>query len=606
MTTDIATLGIKIKAEDIKEAVRELDRLENQSEQTEKSTKKLTRSYKAFGGVLATVGAGIIASKIIANTIAQEKAIAQLDSAIVSTGMAAGLTSRELQDMADSLQAVTTFGDEAVIGMQSILLTFTKIGKETFPEATKAVLDISTRMGTDLKSSALQLGKALNDPIRGLDGLSRAGIQFSDVQKEAIKAMASTGDMAGAQAEILKELSTQFGGAAEAARDTFGGALEGLSNAFGDLLEADNLGGATAAIEELTTLLADPGMQKGISDLLSGVITLTGWAAKGAVAFADFGKGIGDFFGELAVGPNTIEGMLVEAEAALALSQRRVTEAAGKGLIHKWMYGEAGDREQAVADAQLAVASLRGLLAQPAPEADAGAVGATGGAIAQEGPVALDPALSAENFDDNLAFTIEQEARAQEALKEERDKWRDIWLEDEEFASSALAEIDAKNAKARESAIGDMWTNLTSLMNSGNRQMFEIGKAAAISQTIMNTHAAAMASYNALAGIPIIGPALGAAAAGAAILAGGARISAINSASFGGGGSVGGAVATTPASAPVTGQLPPPPAGGGADRQDVSVVVSGGLESDETVRNLLTRLEEVREDMGGDVRFSFQ
>lgn len=88
-------------------------------------------------------------------------------------------------------------------------------------------------------------------------------------------------------------------------------------------------------------------------------------------------------------------------------------------------------------------------------------------------------------------------------------------------------------AQARTQAMSQMWTDLGSLMNSKSRKMFEIGKAAAISETILSTYSSAQKSYDALAGIPVVGPALGTAAAAAAIASGLTRVQAIQSTSFG-------------------------------------------------------------------------
>lgn len=74
---------------------------------------------------------------------------------------------------------------------------------------------------------------------------------------------------------------------------------------------------------------------------------------------------------------------------------------------------------------------------------------------------------------------------------------------------------------------------------SGNsKKMFEVSKALSIVQTTMNTYEAAVGAYKALAGIPVVGPALGAAAAAAAIGFGMAQVSAIKGQSFGGGNGV--------------------------------------------------------------------
>ena len=85
-----------------------------------------------------------------------------------------------------------------------------KIGKDIFPEATKTMLDMSTALGQDLKSSAIQLGKALQDPILGITALRRVGVNFNNAQKETVKRLVESGQMMKAQKFILAELRTEF------------------------------------------------------------------------------------------------------------------------------------------------------------------------------------------------------------------------------------------------------------------------------------------------------------------------------------------------------------------------------------------------------------
>ena len=169
---------------------------------------------------------------------AQEKAETKLNQTVISTGGAAGITAKRLVEMATALHDVTTFGDEAIIAAQSLLLTFTNIGKDVFPEAIKTVLDLSVGMGQDLKSSVVQLGKALNDPIKGVTALSRVGVQLTEVQIDQIKSFVKLGQTADAQRIILSELNTQFGGQAQADAKTYSGQITQMGNAFGDLLES--------------------------------------------------------------------------------------------------------------------------------------------------------------------------------------------------------------------------------------------------------------------------------------------------------------------------------------------------------------------------------
>jgi len=66
--------------------------------------------------------------------------------------------------------------------------------------------------------------------------------------------------------------------------------------------------------------------------------------------------------------------------------------------------------------------------------------------------------------------------------------------------------------------------NLASLQNSENKKQAAIGKKAAIAQTLINTYQSATSAFSAMAGIPYVGPILGAAAAAAAIAAGMANV----------------------------------------------------------------------------------
>lgn len=177
-----------------------------------------------LAGGLGMLGVGFAAFKglelIHEGIEALEKlhqAQAQVKAGLESTGYAAGITAKELDDMAKGFSQNTKYSRADVTDLQSLILTFPSITKATFPEATKAILDMSTRLGQDTKSSAIQLGKALQDPISGITALKRVGVNFSDSQKDVIEKLVETGKKAEAQKLILKELATEFGGSAAAA-----------------------------------------------------------------------------------------------------------------------------------------------------------------------------------------------------------------------------------------------------------------------------------------------------------------------------------------------------------------------------------------------------
>ena len=193
-----------------------------------------------FTGLVAA-GVAVFGKQSVDAFNESEAAAAQLKAVLKSTGGVAGVTAAEAINLAAALQKTSKFSDEAVLGAENLLLTFTNIGKDKFPQATQTVLDMSQALGQDLKSSSIQLGKALQDPILGVTALRRVGVNFSEKQQDVIKKLVETGNTAEAQRLILKELNTEFGGSAAAAANTFAGKIEILKNKFNDFQETIGL-----------------------------------------------------------------------------------------------------------------------------------------------------------------------------------------------------------------------------------------------------------------------------------------------------------------------------------------------------------------------------
>ena len=200
-----------------------------------------------------------------------ENALAEMNAVLKSTNGVAGMTADELMRMASQLQRVTKFSDEEIMKGQSMLLTFTNIGKNVFPVATEAMLNMAEKFGS-VEEASIQLGKALNDPISGVTALRRVGVMLSNAQEQQIKNFMATNDIASAQKVILGELETEFGGLAKAAGTTTAGKFAILNNALDDLKEKIGtailpvlIQGATALIKLVDAFLGlPPGVQKGI------------------------------------------------------------------------------------------------------------------------------------------------------------------------------------------------------------------------------------------------------------------------------------------------------------------------------------------------------
>jgi hypothetical protein len=229
-------------------------------------------------GRIAAIAAGAAAMGAVVKTLQvgtaefmeQQKVAAQTGAVLKSTGGIANVTAKQIGSLSTALMKKSGVDDEAIASGQNLLLTFTKIRNETgkgndiFDQATVAMLDLSVAMGKDLNSSAILVGKALNDPVKGATALSRAGVQLTKGQKDQIEAFVESGRVLEAQKIILGELTTQFGGSAEAAGKTLPGQLNILKQTFNNLageLAATFLPGVARAATALVDFLRQFGQQ---------------------------------------------------------------------------------------------------------------------------------------------------------------------------------------------------------------------------------------------------------------------------------------------------------------------------------------------------------
>ena len=233
-------LKVLVTAE-VNKAVRNLQKVDKQTNQTEKLFKSLG---KTIAGAFTAKAILDFFKKSIAAYEEHTQVLNVLNSTLKVTGATAWTTSAELQDMAAALQKSTNYSADSINQMQSVLLGFKNITGDTFGTATKAILDMATVMRMDLSSAAQAVGKALDDPINGITSLQRQGFRFTDAQKEMIQSLIETGDVAAAQKIILDELNTTYGGAAEAAvtstaqiKNAFDDVLQGYGKLFSDIAE---------------------------------------------------------------------------------------------------------------------------------------------------------------------------------------------------------------------------------------------------------------------------------------------------------------------------------------------------------------------------------
>jgi hypothetical protein len=216
---------------------------------------------------LPLIGVGAAAT---AMALEAEKSSSKLTAAFRTMGSKSGRTLDQLNAKADELGELTVFDDEAIRESQAALLKFGAVSGDTFDRAIQDAADFAAATGKDLPAATEILGKALSDPEAGLAKLTRAGIVFTDAQKEQVKALVETGDTLGAQTVILSAFEERFKGTNEVMQASPAGAaaqsFEDLANAGEDLgaIFLPAIAAVATKVSELARFFTslDPGMQQ--------------------------------------------------------------------------------------------------------------------------------------------------------------------------------------------------------------------------------------------------------------------------------------------------------------------------------------------------------
>jgi phage-related protein len=269
---------------------------------------------KSLGGVAVAIGAAF-SVRAISNfakesvLIAEAAATAQarLQAVAEATGVFGSETAKvtdRLAEFAKSQEMRIAVDDKVIKGVQAQLLTFKELSKTadetggTFDRVTIAAFDMAAAGFGSAESNATALGKALENPIKGVTALARNGTTFTDQQREQIKVLQESGDLLGAQALILAEVESQYGGVAEKTADASARFAilsenikeqvgEPLLDIFNDLIEdlepvmvalGDTLG---ETIKELAPVLKDigaalPGLMSSLMPLIPIIGNLAG------------------------------------------------------------------------------------------------------------------------------------------------------------------------------------------------------------------------------------------------------------------------------------------------------------------------------------------
>ena len=185
---------------------------------------RMQQSMDEWGDKALIAGTAIVGALSTTVTAAEESEVAnrRLQNVFKSMGDTTGQAAIKAAEYASALSMQIGVEDESILAAQAKIATFKHVSDETarmsgiFDRATQAAFDLAAAGFGEAGQNAVQLGKALEDPIKGITALSRSGVTFSAVEKEKIKQLVKSGQLLEAQKIVLKAVETQVGGTAKA------------------------------------------------------------------------------------------------------------------------------------------------------------------------------------------------------------------------------------------------------------------------------------------------------------------------------------------------------------------------------------------------------
>jgi hypothetical protein len=217
-------------------AIRDIDNVNNALGRQLTASEKVGGAFKKMAAPAAAALGAVGAAALVSVKGAEEAAAvsAKLTEVYESIGYAD--LADEAEAYADALSKQIGVDDDVIKTAQTKLATFSEVAKsaDTMGKATGLAADLAAAGFGSMDSASVMLGKALQDPVKGVTALGKAGVTFTEAQKAQIKAMVEAGDVAGAQAIVMGELEKQVGGVAAAGATS----SQKLSTAFGEISES--------------------------------------------------------------------------------------------------------------------------------------------------------------------------------------------------------------------------------------------------------------------------------------------------------------------------------------------------------------------------------
>lgn len=567
-------------SKDLQKVGKSVDNLSKTADKTTKSFKEATKeinnstnSFKSVkeradfavtalkGLVLEGVHFAVTALKDLGKSIINafnsfaegEKVTNRLTAALKNQGIYSQYLLKDYENFAKEMRNYSGVADDIIKENMTLLTNYGLMGDE-LKRATNAAMNLSVGLGTDLKTATMMVAKAAEGNITAF---SKYGITIQD-----------TGDKAKNLELILKGVEDKFGDLAKANTDNLATQVAVLKENWEELKE-ELISGVVPAVNkiikafnELFTARDVKKENQYISDLVEERQSYYEMLDKKEKQYQEY-KNIG----EQNLARWQKHNMKV-AEQAIKTAKEKIAAIDDEILRHKELKkSEKEQAEKAIADRQK---ELKAIKAKAEAEQKAAAEEEEKKRKREEAELKWKEELEKKKMDlqissqqnvlNNIAdlnksasdyelaekvnyYEKEYQAKIesldrqiqamQNAGQEETNNYA-LLLEqkkalDEEY--QVFKDEEDKLIKEKGTALHDfnVWltqdevqkkiksiTALSALQNSKIKEVAALGKAAAIADTTISTYHMAVEAYEALAGIPGVGPALGIAAAAAA------------------------------------------------------------------------------------------
>jgi hypothetical protein len=222
MTISIPIIS-EFNGKGIDKAKKEFAQLETVGQKAQFAIKKAAIPAALAVGALAAAGKSALAAGEEVNSA--NNRILQINNAMGLFGSETQKVTDRITKLAEAQGTELGISNLTIKATQAKLLTFKNLAKSAktvggaFDRANKAALDMAAAGFGSAEGNAVQLGKALENPIKGIAALAKSGVTFTDQEKEKIKTLVESNKMLEAQEMVLAAIETQVGGTAKATAD---------------------------------------------------------------------------------------------------------------------------------------------------------------------------------------------------------------------------------------------------------------------------------------------------------------------------------------------------------------------------------------------------